>query len=40
MNNKERVKFWKDKKIIAIDPGKNGGIAIYSIDNNCLIEIS
>ena len=40
MDNKERVKFWKDKKIIAIDPGKNGGIAIYSIDNNCLIEIS
>jgi hypothetical protein len=40
MTNKERVKFWKDKKIIAIDPGKNGGIAIYSIDNNCIIEVT
>lgn len=39
MNNSERVKFWKDRKIIAIDPGKNGGIAIFSIDKNQLIEV-
>lgn len=40
MTNKDRVKFWNDKKIIAIDPGKNGGIVVYSIDKNCLVEIA
>lgn len=39
MTNKERIKFWKDNKIIAIDPGKNGGIAVFSIDRNMLIEV-
>ena len=39
MENKERIKFFKDKKIIAIDPGKNGGIAIYSFEKNKLIEV-
>lgn len=39
MDNKERLKFFKDKKIIAIDPGKNGGIAIFSVDQNKVIEL-
>lgn len=39
MCNKERIKFWKDEKIIAIDPGKSGGIVIYSIDRNIVIEV-
>lgn len=39
MENKERVKFFKHRKLIAIDPGKNGGIAIYSIDVGRLIEV-
>ena len=39
MENKERIKFFKDRKIIAIDPGKNGGIAIYSSEKNKLIEV-
>lgn len=39
MENKARVKYFKDRKIIAIDPGKNGGIAVYSIDRKKLIEV-
>ncbi len=39
MENRERVKYFKDRKIIAIDPGKNGGIAIYSVDKNRLLEV-
>lgn len=39
MESKERAKFFKHKKIIAIDPGKNGGIAIYSIDIGRVIEV-
>lgn len=39
MENKERVKFFKHKKIIAIDPGKNGGIAVYSLEKQCVIEV-
>lgn len=39
MENKERVKFFNHKKIIAIDPGKNGGIAIYSVDVGRVIEV-
>lgn len=35
----EWVKYVKDKKLIAIDPGKNGGIAIYSVDKDMLIEV-
>lgn len=40
MENKERVKFFKDKKIIAIDPGINGGIVVYSVDRQKVIEIT
>lgn len=39
MENKDRVKYFKDRKIIAIDPGKNGGIAIYSSEKNKLVEV-
>lgn len=39
MENKDRVKYFKDRKIIAIDPGKNGGIAIYSSERNQLVEV-
>lgn len=38
MENKEWVKYLKDKKIIAIDPGANGGVAIFSVDKERLIE--
>lgn len=39
MESDKRAKFFKHKKIIAIDPGKNGGIAIYSIDIGRVIEV-
>lgn len=39
METKDRVKFFRHKKIIAIDPGKNGGIAIYSVDVGKVIEV-
>ena len=39
MEIKERVKFLRHRKIIAIDPGKNGGIAIYSVDVGRVIEV-
>ena len=39
MDNSERVKYWNDKKLIAIDPGKNGGIAIFSVDKEEVIEV-
>lgn len=29
----------KDKKIIAIDPGKEGGIAIFSVDKDRVVEL-
>ena len=38
MENKDRAKFFNDDKIIAIDPGKSGGIAVYSLTKNCIIE--
>lgn len=38
MENKERVKFFKRNKIIAIDPGNNGGITIYSVEDKRVIE--
>lgn len=38
MENSERVKYFSDNKIIAIDPGANGGIAIYSKETNKVIE--
>jgi len=39
MENKERIKYFKDDKIMAIDPGKNGGIAIFSLKENRVIEV-
>lgn len=39
MENKERVKFFNHHKIIGIDPGVNGGIAVYSIENREIIEV-
>lgn len=39
MDLKYKLKYVKDDKIIAIDPGKNGGIAIYSITKKVLIEV-
>lgn len=38
MENKERAKFFKRNKIIAIDPGNNGGITIYSAEDKRVIE--
>lgn len=38
MENKEWIKYLKDRKIIAIDPGANGGVAIFSVDKERLIE--
>lgn len=39
MENKERLKYFNHKKIIAIDPGVNGGIAIYSCDERKVVEV-
>lgn len=39
MENKEWIKYLKDRKIIAIDPGAQGGIAIFSVDKDKLIEV-
>lgn len=39
MDNLDWVKYLKDKKIIAIDPGKNGGIVVYSIDRDELVAV-
>lgn len=38
MKDKERLKFFKQRKIIGIDPGKNGGISVYTCDENRIIE--
>lgn len=38
MENKDRAKFIKHRKIIGIDPGKNGGIVTYSVDTRKVIE--
>ena len=32
-------KYWTDEKIIAIDPGANGGIAVWSVTGNAMIEV-
>lgn len=40
MEGNEWIKYLKDKKIIAIDPGKNGGIVVYSIDRDELIDFT
>lgn len=39
MTNAQRVKYFNDEKVIGIDPGKNGGIAVYSITKRELIEV-
>ena len=39
MTNKERIRYFKDRKVIGIDPGKNGGIAVYSLDKKRLVEV-
>lgn len=39
MENENRAKFIKHRKIIAIDPGVNGGIATYSVDTGKVIEV-
>jgi hypothetical protein len=39
METKDRVKFFKDRKIIGIDPGDNGGISVYSLDKHKVIEV-
>ena len=39
METKDKVKFLKDRKIIGIDPGDNGGISVYSIDKRKVIEV-
>ena len=39
MENKEWIKYLKDRKIIAIDPGAQGGIAIFSVDKDRQIEV-
>ena len=38
MNNSDRIKFFKNEKIIAIDPGKHGGIVVYDVNNKRVIE--
>lgn len=40
MENKERAKYFSHPKIIAIDPGKNGGIVIYSKKEKKVIEVA
>ena len=39
MENKNWIKYLKDRKLITIDPGKEGGIVVYSIDREELIEV-
>ncbi len=39
MENKERARYFAHPKIIAIDPGKNGGVVIYSKKLKQVIEV-
>lgn len=39
MEDKEWLKYFNDKKIIAIDPGKEGGIVVFSSTKNEMIEV-
>ena len=39
MENRIWLKHIKDRKLIAIDPGKNGGIAVYSVDKDKLLDV-
>lgn len=38
MENKDRAKFFKHRKIIGIDPGAHGGISVYSCELKKIIE--
>lgn len=40
MEDKNWVNFIKDKKIITIDPGKEGGIVVYSVNQDEIIAAS
>ena len=40
MENKEWIKYIKDKKLITIDPGKEGGIVVFSLDRNEIIMVT
>lgn len=40
MENKEWVKYIKDKKLITIDPGKEGGIVVFSLDRKEIIMVT
>jgi hypothetical protein len=40
MENEERAKYTAHRKVIAIDPGANGGISIYSVKERKLIEVA
>ena len=37
MGEKDWIKYLKDRKIITIDPGKHGGVVVYSIDRDEVI---
>lgn len=37
--NENWVRYIKDKKIIAIDPGAAGGIAVYSVEREAVIDL-
>ena len=39
MENKERVTYIKHRKVMGIDPGKNGGIAVFSMDIGKVVEV-
>lgn len=39
MENKERARYFHHNKIIGIDPGVHGGIAVYSCDSKKVIEV-
>lgn len=40
MENKDRVKFFRDEKLIGIDPGKSGGIVVFSLEKNEIVEVA
>ena len=40
MENNIRAKYFNHYKIIGIDPGVNGGIAVYSCDSKKVIELA
>lgn len=40
MEDKSWIKYLKDRKIIAVDPGKEGGIVVYSVDRDEIIAVT